>query len=209
MDNVESYADGWPIPAVRGAGPSTAVRAIWAVSDDDVQASQAGLAATFDEWVTARGPGLLRFAYLLIGDAGRAEEAVQEALATACGRWSHIMRADSPEAYVRRMIVNADISGWRRFRRRETPVAEVFGAGAEPTSADPTHAVGEVDAMWALCATLPRRQRAAVVLRYYEGLPDADIARILGCAEVTVRSQIHRALATLRGRLSTEERAND
>ena len=169
----------------------------------------ADAAVTFDEWVAARGAGLMRFSYLVIGDASRAEEAVQEALAAACGRWSRIVRADNPEAYVRRMIVNADITGWRRFGRRETPVADVFANRVESASSDPAHAFGDVDAMWALCATLPRRQRAAIVLRYYEGLRDAEIAQILGCAEVTVRSQIHRALAALRARLISEERSDD
>jgi RNA polymerase sigma factor (sigma-70 family) len=66
-------------------------------------------------------------------------------------------------------------------------------------------AVTEQDAVWKLCASLPARQRAAVVLRYYEGLPDADIADILGCSASTVRSQIHRALASLRTTLSSTE----
>lgn len=167
----------------------------------------------FDTWVTARGPELLRFGYLVLGDRLRAEEAVQEALALACGRWQRVSAASDPGAYVRRMIVNADISWWRKFRRREDPVAEPADertaraperAAREPYG-DPAATVTETDAMWRLCATLPRRQRAAVVLRYYEGCPDAEIARVLGCTESTVRSQIHRALATLRARLTDEE----
>ncbi|HET6299727.1 MAG TPA: SigE family RNA polymerase sigma factor [Kribbella sp.] len=156
----------------------------------------------FDTWVSLRGAGLLRFAYLITRDHGRAEEAVQDALVAAYSRWSRI--GAEPDAYVRRCIINADISRWRRFFRRETPVGDPdllsSGPGADHAV---THA--EKDAVWTLCASLPTRQRAAVVLRYYEGLPDAEIAEILGCSAGTVRSQIHRALASLRTTLSTTE----
>ncbi len=127
----------------------------------------------FDEWVAQRGAALLRFAYLLTRDHARAEEAVQDALIAAYSRWSRICRGQDPEAYVRRSIVNADISRWRRFLRRETPTADLPPSGSGPDHAE-TQA--EQDAVWTLCATLPTKQRAAVVLRYYEDLPDADIA---------------------------------
>ncbi|WP_427885681.1 SigE family RNA polymerase sigma factor [Kribbella sp. GL6] len=156
----------------------------------------------FDEWVADRGAALLRFAYLVTRDHSRAEEAVQDALIAAYSRWSRICRAQDPEAYVRRSIVNADISRWRRFFRRETPTSDTGPAGAAP---DPADAQAEQDAVWALCATLPAKQRAAVVLRYYEDLPDAEIALILDCSPATVRSQIHRALASLRTAIGTEE----
>ncbi|MFI5696550.1 SigE family RNA polymerase sigma factor [Kribbella sp. NPDC051586] len=156
----------------------------------------------FDDWVTQRGAALLRFAYLVTRDHNRAEEAVQDALIAAYSRWTKICRVQDPEAYVRRSIVNADISRWRRFFRRETPAEDV-----DTSDAAPDHAVtqAEHDAVWALCATLPAKQRAAVVLRYYEDLPDADIAVILDCSPSTVRSQIHRALASLRTTITTEE----
>jgi RNA polymerase sigma-70 factor (sigma-E family) len=158
----------------------------------------------FDDWVTQRGAALLRFAYLITRDHARAEEAVQDALLAAYSRWSRICRAQDPEAYVRRSIVNADISRWRRFFRRETPTADPVQASYRPDHAD---AQAEQDAVWTLCATLPTKQRAAVVLRYYEDLPDAEIAAILDCSPATVRSQIHRALATLRTTLTTAEEA--
>ncbi|HYJ69298.1 MAG TPA: SigE family RNA polymerase sigma factor [Nocardioidaceae bacterium] len=154
---------------------------------------------TFEEWVAARGQSLLRFAYLVTGDPIAAEDAVQEGLVSACARWPRIRTADDPEAYVRRMIANAHISWWRRVIRRESPVAEV--RSDQPT-VDPDSA--ETQAVWELCATLPRRQRAAVVLRFYEGLTYAEIGRILDCGEATVRSQVHRALAALRARLESE-----
>ena len=163
----------------------------------------------FDAWVEAFGNDLLRFAYLVLGDRHRAEEAVQEALVRACGRWRRVSAADDPRAYVRRMVINADISWWRKVGRREQPVGEIHpraGAAAPSGTADHATTVTEVDAMWRLCSVLPRRQRAAVVLRYYEGLPDAEIARVLDCAEGTVRSQIHRALATLRTNFAEQER---
>jgi len=172
----------------------------------NVAAPEQPIVPDFDEWVAARGLGLVRFAYLVTGDRGRAEEAVQDALAKACGRWDRICRADDPDAYVRRMVVNADISAWRRFRKRETPVPDVI-ATSTPTR-DMAQAVSDEDAMWRLCAELPRRQRAAVVLRSYEDLPDGEIAAVLGCSESTVRSQIHRALTTLRAKL-TEEAGRD
>ena len=158
----------------------------------------------FDEWVAQRGAALLRFAYLLTRDHARAEEAVQDALIAAYSRWTRICRGQDPEAYVRRSIVNADISRWRRFLRRETPTAELT---AESAGTDLADAQAEQDAVWTLCATLPTKQRAAVVLRYYEDLPDAEIAEILDCSPATVRSQIHRALATLRTTLTTAEEA--
>jgi DNA-directed RNA polymerase specialized sigma24 family protein len=88
----------------------------------------------FDDWVAARGPGLLRLAYVLTGNRADAEDAVQDALARALPRWEHIRSVGDPDAYVRRMVVNAHTSWWRKFRRRETPVAEAHGSRA---SADP------------------------------------------------------------------------
>src|SRR3954453_20454961 len=78
----------------------------------------------FEAWGAERSNALLRFAYVLTGDASLAEDAVQDALTSACARWSRVSRADDPEAYVKRMVVNAHISWWRRFRRREAPAAD-------------------------------------------------------------------------------------
>lgn len=158
----------------------------------------------FDTWVRARGAALMRFAFLITRDRSRAEDAVQDALLAAYPRWSRIQRAGDPEAYVRRIVVNADISRWRRFRRREAPTDDP-GALRPDAGDDPAAGYAEQDAAWTLCAALPAKQRAAIVLRYYEGCSDAEIATILGCTAGTVRSQIHRALATLRRRLSVPE----
>ncbi|WP_328990909.1 SigE family RNA polymerase sigma factor [Kribbella sp. NBC_01245] len=156
----------------------------------------------FETWVKTHGDALMRFAYVLTGDANLAEDAVQDALTTACAKWKKVSAADDPAAYVRRMIVNAHISWWRKFRRREVPEAEPAGTAA--MTGDGAGDRAEADAVWALCATLPPRQRAAVVLRFYEELSYAEIAVLLNCAEATARSSVHRALASLKTTLSKE-----
>ncbi len=166
-------------------------------------ASETGMQSAdvdFETWVAARGDALLRFAYVLTGDATLGEDAVQDALTTACAKWSRIRRADDPDAYVRRMIVNAHVSWWRRFRRRESPVADP--ALSTQVTSDGVGERAEADAVWALCATLPPQQRAAVVLRYYEGLSYAEIGEVLGCAEATARSKVFRALGSLKTALT-------
>jgi RNA polymerase sigma-70 factor (sigma-E family) len=156
----------------------------------------------FEVWVGEKADALLRFAYVLTGDANLAEDAVQDALTTACARWGRVSRADDPEAYVKRMVVNAHISWWRKFRRREAPAADPVRTARAVS--DGTAARAESEAIWALCATLPDKQRAAVVLRFYEELSYAEIAQLLHCAEATARSHVHRALAALKTTLSTE-----
>ncbi|WP_237744980.1 SigE family RNA polymerase sigma factor [Kribbella catacumbae] len=159
-------------------------------------------AIDFESWVTEKADALLRFAYVLTGDHQLAEDAVQDALTTACARWGRVSQADDPEAYVKRMVVNAHISWWRRFRRREAPAAEPTRTAA--AAPDGTASRADAEAVWALCATLPDKQRAAVVLRFYEELSYAEIAVLLHCAEATARSHVHRALAVLKNTLSKE-----
>ncbi|ADB35099.1 RNA polymerase, sigma-24 subunit, ECF subfamily [Kribbella flavida DSM 17836] len=156
----------------------------------------------FELFVSERADALLRFAYVLTGDVTLAEDAVQDALTTACARWARVSRADDPEAYVKRMVVNAHISWWRRFRRREAPTAEpTRTAAAAPDGAADR---ADAEAVWELCKTLPDRQRAAVVLRFYEDLSYAEIGALLHCAEATARSHVHRALAVLKNTLAKE-----
>jgi len=148
----------------------------------------------FTEYVARQRPALMRFATVLTGQAWLADDLVSDVLARAYERWNRIGLMAEPNAYVRRMIVN-DYVSWHRRLARTAPRADVEPVGVLPDAAA-EHAAR--DAMIQLLAQLPRRQRTAVVLRYYLGLPDADIAHHLGCREGTVRSLISRALAALR-----------
>ncbi|MFI5910984.1 SigE family RNA polymerase sigma factor [Dactylosporangium sp. NPDC051541] len=149
----------------------------------------------FDDFVRLRGAALLRFAYVLCGDAHLAEDIVQEVLARMHPRWGRVTVMDSPEAYVRTAIVRQFLSWRRRRSAGEAVVAEV----PEPPGLDePQQRVLARDQMWQLLAGLPRSQRAVLVLRFYCDLPDADIAVLLDCRETTVRSQAARALARMR-----------
>ncbi|WP_309649559.1 SigE family RNA polymerase sigma factor [Nocardioides sp.] len=160
---------------------------------------------SFDEWVDARVPALLRFAFLVTGSQHDAEDAVQAALTQACEKWSKVSRADDPDAYVRRMVVNAHVSRWRRAGRRELSVAEVH----DTALTDVAEGVSTSDAVWRVCSALPRQQRAAVVLRFYEDLDYDEIAAVLGVSQVTVRGYVHRALAALRALLTDPNDPND
>lgn len=155
---------------------------------------------TFEEFVAARLGAVLRFAAVLAGDRGLAEDVVQEVLIRAHARWETIERLDRPEAYVRKMIVNEYLS-WRRRSWRLVP----SGAGTEVDgrlTPDPAVDHAERDALLAELGRLPRRQKTVLVLRYYEALSDDEIAEVLGCAPGTVRGYAARALATLRVDLS-------
>ncbi len=157
---------------------------------------------TYEEWVTERVPSLLRFAYLVTRSQDAAEEAVQSALTDALRHWERVRRTQDPDAYVRRMVVNAHVSAWRRWGRRETAVAEV----REQEHGDPADIQVRRDLVWEVCGELPTRQRAAVVLRFYEDLDYPEIAGVLGISEVTARTHVHRALTALRARLTEEDR---
>src|SRR4051794_40280910 len=148
----------------------------------------------FDGWVAARGPGLLRLAYTLTGNAADAEDVVQEALARALPRWERISRVDDVDAYVRRMVINANTSWWRRFRRRESPVELV----REESVVGPGEDFDDRRRLWMACQALAEAQRTAIVLRYYEQLDYAEIAELTGVREGSVRARVSRGLAALR-----------
>jgi RNA polymerase sigma-70 factor (sigma-E family) len=154
---------------------------------------------TFEEYVQQRGPALIRLACLLVGHRQLAEDLVQEVLARAYVRWSRVVRADHPDLYLRRMLVNLHASWWRRRSSHETVGVPEY---EEVPSRAPEAEIAERDALWRLILTLPKKQRAVVVLRYYEDLDDASIAEILDCSQVTVRTHVMRALAALRQRLA-------
>ena len=146
----------------------------------------------FDAFARGRMRELLRFAHALTGDPHRAADLVQDALERTLMGWSRIERKDDPEAYVRRAIVNRHVSVWRRTRR-ERLVADTPDTGYADRP-------GHDDALWAALATLPPRQRAVLVLRYYEDLTEVDTAAALGCTVGTVKSQTWKALNRLRQR---------
>ncbi|MCF2525689.1 SigE family RNA polymerase sigma factor [Yinghuangia soli] len=159
----------------------------------------------FEEFAAARLPALLRYAYMLCGDRELSRDMTQEVLARALVKWRRIEGMDRPDAYVRTMLTNEFLS--LRRRKAVATVAltyEALDGPAAPTADDPAHAVGERADLWQRLGALPRRQRAVIVLRYYEDLSDAEIADALGCRPSTVRGYAARALATLRVELSQE-----
>ncbi|MGW7679506.1 SigE family RNA polymerase sigma factor [Kribbella sp. NPDC054772] len=144
---------------------------------------------SFDAFVAARSPALLRTAYLLTRDHALAEDLVQTALAKAWFHWSRI-REDNPEPYVRRILVTTYSSWWRRKWNHEIPT-EDLPEGPAPDGAD------RLD-LWDAIGRLPRRQRSVVVLRFYEDLSESETARLMGSSVGTVKSQTAKALAKLR-----------
>lgn len=147
----------------------------------------------FGLFVAARSRHLLQTAYLLTGDRHRAEDLLQTALTRAYLRWDRISSED-PEGYVRRILANAHIDWWRRKPWREEPTADLPDVAGPDSSAayEVRHAV-----LQALSA-LSRRQRAVVVLRYFEDMSETEIATALGCSPGTVKSAASRAMARLR-----------
>ncbi|MET8574951.1 SigE family RNA polymerase sigma factor [Streptomyces sp. NPDC005012] len=150
----------------------------------------------FREFVDHRSSALLTTAVLLCGgDRHAGEDLLQNALVKAAGRWRRI---EDPEAYVRRVLYRQQISRWRlKWPRREVPVAEP--PEGRPRGGDTESVVETRLLMRQALAALTDRQRTVLVLRYYEDLPEGEVARLLGCSVGTVRSTTHRSLAKLRG----------
>jgi len=147
----------------------------------------------FSAFAVSRWPGLVRLAFGLTGDRWMAEDIAQATLARAYVAWRRVSRADDPDAYLRRILVN---TSHRRFRRHQ--VAEQPGDPPDTPVEGPADLVSERAALLAALHQLPPRQRAVVVLRYWQDLTDAQIAATLGCSPGTVRSQLSRALTKLR-----------
>lgn len=155
---------------------------------------------TFRAFVGARSVALLRSAYLLVGDRGLAEDLLQTALVKTYLARSRIRDAAAIEAYVRRTMATTATSWWRGRRFRERPVEAV----PETAAGDDLEARTEREAMWSYLSELPARQRAVLVLRYYEGLSEIEIAETLSLGRGTVKSHASRGLATLRRRIAEE-----
>lgn len=153
----------------------------------------------FPGFVRANTRALLRTAYLLTGNGQQAEELVQDTLVRLYPKWYKVEAADVPLAYVRRSITNAYINQMRRTGRRELVFEDV------PERTDPHDVLGQLadrDQIWAGLRLLSQRQRAALVLRFFEDLTDEQTAAALGCRVGTVRSLISRGLATLREQMA-------
>jgi RNA polymerase sigma-70 factor (sigma-E family) len=157
----------------------------------------------FTAFVASRWTALLRTGYLLTGSRAAAEDLVQTALTKTYVGWHRLRDVGAAEPYVKRTMVTTYTSWWRQHRGRESSVAalpERPGVRTIPT--DELEAVVTRSVLWPHLAALPRGQRAAVVLRFYEDLSEAETAAALGCSVGTVKSQTHRALATLRAAMA-------
>jgi len=159
--------------------------------------------ATWADVALRHAPALFRLAVMLTGSRADAEDLLQSCLERAGRHGDRIASMAAPAAYLRRVLVNEHLSRGRRLMRR---VREVSAESApEPSTPASIDAIDHRDEAWRWLATLPRQQRAVLVLRFYEDLPDDEIAGILGCSRVTVRSNASRGLASLRARLTTTE----
>ncbi len=163
---------------------------------------------SFDDFFAATWSRLYRTAYAVAGDHASAEDALQSAFARAYASWRKVSRVDHPEAYVRRMVVNEILDqrrrAWWRRERSQAETPEPATDGGDRTA----ESVADRTSVWAAVRDLPPRQRAVIVLRYYEDLSEREIADILGCAPGTVKSQASDALAALR-RLAADPMTGD
>ncbi|MCW2600836.1 MAG: polymerase, sigma-24 subunit, subfamily [Frankiales bacterium] len=150
----------------------------------------------FDAFVRARHTALLRYGTVLTGDPHSAADLVQDALERTGLAWSRVQQQGDPEGYVRRTMANRNISTWRR-RRRERLMEEPPEQAYEDAARD--------DVLWEVLARLPKKQRTVLVLRYYEDLSEAEIARVLGIARGTVKSQASKGIAALRVAIGERE----
>lgn len=148
-------------------------------------------------------PAALRLAYLLTGDRDLAQDLVQDAFVRVAGRFRHLRVPDAFDAYLRRTIVNLFTSELRRRRLERLQLEREQARGvAEHRDADPA----ERDRMWRALQALPRRQRAAVVLRYYEDLSEREAADVLGCSTGALNQLIVRGMAALRTEIGDDQR---
>jgi RNA polymerase sigma-70 factor (sigma-E family) len=194
------------IVACAGAGPEPASHGSWcqggqpfafARSSDARVGREARVRepAGFAEFVAARSPALLRAAWLLTGDGAAAQDLVQAALIRTWSRWAALERVENAESYVRRVMATTYVTWWRRRWRAEVSTGVLPD---RPTAGDAFAVADLRDAVRSALDELPRRQRAVIVLRYFEDLTEAQTAAALGCSVGTVKSQTAKALARLR-----------
>lgn len=151
--------------------------------------------SAFEAFVREYSTNLLRTSYLLTGDRAAAEDLLQDTFTRLYPRWSRVMAADAPLAYVRRSLTNEFLMA---KRRRTLPLVDVDISADRGWVTDAQDEIGARDATLRLLRNLGERQRAAVVLRYYLALDDQEIGHLLACREATVRSLVSRGLAALR-----------
>lgn len=150
----------------------------------------------FAEFVSARYPVLVRYGALLMADHGRGEDLAQEALVKTYRAWRKLHPDGDPEGYTRRVMAHAAWRAGRRMWRREVPSAVL----PERLGSDPYDSRDTAQLVFAALRALPAAQRVTLVLRYWAGLSEQEIAAQLGCSIGTVKSRASRAMATLRGR---------
>lgn len=153
-----------------------------------------GQDAEFEAFVRARTTSLLRVGFLLTGDQHLAEDLVQTALARTHQSWGRLTEVGNAEAYTRKVMYHLQVSWWRRRRVAESPVADL----PETRGADPTSGTALQLTVEKALYRLTPRQRAVIVLRFFEDLTEAQTAAVLGCSVGTVKSQTARSLARLR-----------
>ncbi len=152
--------------------------------------------ADFDQFVAAHVDDLLRTAYLIVWDEGEAEDLVQECLLKVARRWPRIRRMEQSRAYVRRILVNLALDGARSRAQRRRELEP--GASASLSAVDPLPALEARAELLQALGQLHARQRAVLVLRYFNDLTEAQVAEVLGCSPGTVKSSASRGLARLR-----------
>ncbi len=155
--------------------------------------------APFEVFVRTRLDGLVGMACLVTRDWADAQDAVQDALVALYPRWSSLPEAHDLDRYVNRAVINSCLKILRR-RRRLVPVEEVDWIPGAIEGPDPASSAVLARQLWLLCSELPPIQRAAIALRFHQDLSYAEIAAVLGCAEATARSHVHRAITELRAR---------
>jgi RNA polymerase sigma-70 factor (sigma-E family) len=187
---------------VVAALPATAAADLDVGDLDDVDTVQSVgvVSEDFGEFVRMALPGLLRYGHALAGNPHDAADLVQGVLERIGARWNSVVRrTGDPMAYARRAMANAHVSRWRRTRR-ENLVADLPDTDAVW---QPDRFAGEP--LWQALRALPPRQRAVIVLRYYDDLSEAEIARTLGISRGTVKSQANKAMSALRTRMGATE----
>ncbi|MGO0575459.1 SigE family RNA polymerase sigma factor [Ornithinimicrobium panacihumi] len=158
-----------------------------------------------EAYVAAAMPRLVGLAYAMTGQKADAEDLVQDTLALVLTKWARVSEAENIDAYVRRTMVNTLLSRKRKKAASEVISHEAVTADwSAPASASAEHRIAEREHVLGLVRGLPERQRAVIALRYYEDLPDREIAQALGCSEQAVRSAAHTALHKLRALVPSE-----